>query len=267
MTKIISLIIPFLLLACDNKQEKKLVGGIPCEDPSIPVAVFSSSISSSKYVGQEFPTCFEAAFSDSTILSVQTQCDKKTYLFRTLNIGKIKIESGKIIACDPIVLHDATAFTDEFPIGDFDVQLAITQDSCGNGRVAFSRILFSNVPVHKWVYAVRDNQIGRSVIDTIVFLDCYGVDAGQGLFIDKIASEKFNLMGQSEWTKAFSNSKSLKPDYFGSMHKFENYSLATFGTGYGDGCYGSFIGFDKTGNICRLLTDFQIIIWWKRGSA
>ncbi len=267
MTKIISVLVSLLIFSCSNHQDKKLENGIPCEDPTIPIKVFSSSISSSKYKGQEFPTCFEAAFSDSTILEVKTECGTNNYSFQTLNIGKLKIESGKIIACDPIVLRDAISFTDVFPTGDFDVQLAITQDSSKNGRVAFSRILFSNEPVYKWSYAVRDNQQGISVVDTAVFLDCYGVDGGQGVFIDEIAAKKFNLMGQSEWRKAFSNSKWYKSDFFGSLHKFEDHSLAAFETGHGDGCYGSFIGFDKSGNICRLLTDFQIVLWWKRGNA
>ncbi len=265
--KTISLIISLLIFSCSNHQDKKLENGIPCEDPTIPIKVFSSSISSSKYIGQEFPTCFESAFSDSTVLVAKTECGTNFYSFQTINIGKINIESGKIIACDPIVLRDAVAFMDVFPTGYFDVQLAITQDSSRNGRVAFSRILFSNEPVYQWKYAVRDNQRGISVIDTTVFLDCHPVDGGQGLFIDRIAAEKFNLLDQKEWSKAFSNSKWYKSDFFGSIHKFENYSLATFATGHGDGCYGSFIGLDRSGNICRLLTDFQMVIWWKRGSA
>lgn len=267
MTKTISLIISLLVFSCNNLKNKKLENGIPCEDPTIPITVFSSTISTSKYIGEEFPSCFEAAFFDSTGLTVKTDCGTKKYSFKTLNIGKIKIESGKVITCDPIFLRDAVPFTDIFPIGDFDVQLAITQDSSKNGRVAYSRILFSKEPVFKWTYAVSNNQKGISVVDTTVFLDCYGVDGGRGLFIDEIAAEKFNLLGQTEWNKAFTQSKWYKSDFFGCLHKFENCSLAAFGTGNGDGCYGSFIGLDKSGNICRLLTDFQIVIWWKRSST
>ncbi len=34
--------------------------------------------------------------------------------------------------------------------------------------------------------------------------------------------------------------------------------LATFTTGYGDGCYATYIGFDKEGHACQLLTDFEL---------
>lgn len=262
--KIIPLIVSLLFFSCNHLPDKKVENGIPCEDPTIPVTVFSSSISSSNYKGHEFPACFEAAFSDSSTLAVKTECGTTTYSFQTLNLGKIRIESGKIIACDPIVLSDAVAFTNLFPTGDFDVQLSVTQDSSQSGRVAYSRILFSNAPVNKWVYVVRDNQREVSIRDTIVFLDCSGADAGQALYIDTVARAKFNLMGESEWTKAFSHQKWYDLDFYGTIHKFESHSLAAFGTGHGDGCYGSFIGFDVAGNICRLLTDFQIIIWWKQ---
>jgi hypothetical protein len=49
----------------------------------------------------------------------------------------------------------------------------------------------------------------------------------------------------------------------GYIYSFEGYNLATFSTGYGNGCYATFIGFDKKGNICQLLTDFGLIQWWK----
>jgi|GEM_PF-1178656 len=35
------------------------------------------------------------------------------------------------------------------------------------------------------------------------------------------------------------------------------------GTTYGDGCYATYIGFDKEGHPCQLLTDFGLVAWWR----
>jgi hypothetical protein len=42
-------------------------------------------------------------------------------------LANIKISSGKLIACDPIAMHDAIAYTQSFPRGQFPVQLAIAK--------------------------------------------------------------------------------------------------------------------------------------------
>ena len=45
------------------------------------------------------------------------------------------------------------------------------------------------------------------------------------------------------------------------LYNFDGHSLASFSTGYGDGTYGTYVGYDEKGNVCRLLTDFGIVDW------
>lgn len=208
------------------------------------------------------PGIFETAFYYGTTAKIDTI----PISFYAVNIGKIKISSGKIIACDPIVMHDATPFTQTFPIGQFPVQLAIAKTD-DDQRVAFSRINFSEKPVVKWQFALQPEQQPIPIGDSTFY--GYGVDGGIGLFIDEEANKAFDkLQGKDEsiWGKVFNEemAKTTRNTWEYVIYDFEKYNLASFSTGYGDGSYGTYIGFDDNGKPCRLLTDFGLVNWWKK---
>ena len=99
------------------------------------------------------PEIFETAFFQGTAAKMDTF----NIRFYSVNIGKLNVESGKLIACDPIVMHDAKPFSQTFPVGQFPVQLAIAKVN-DDERVAFSRISFSDHPVIKWEFALEEAQ-------------------------------------------------------------------------------------------------------------
>jgi len=206
------------------------------------------------FKGIAYPAFFEAAFIPGTKASE----DKSVFSFYNYDIGKIKIESGKIIACDPIVMHNAIPFTQGFPKGEFLVQLAMAKVN-DYERVALSRIVFSEKPVSKWEFALKKGQKPISLKDSSFY--CYGVDGGMGIFIDSVSNVTFNQMDPGEWKKTFIKMAEENGER-GHMRNFDEHNLAVFTTGYGDGCYATYIGYDKEGNVCRLLTDFGIIEWW-----
>lgn len=209
----------------------------------------------STLVATAYPGIFETAFhSDTKVI----QGDMR-YKFYRLEIGDLKIESGKIIASDFVVLRDASPFTQVFPIGQFPVQLAMAKTD-DDLRVAFSKILFSSERVIKWEVALQEGQKSIPLKDSSLY--CYGVDAGTGLFIDSIACSVFVKKQEAEWDEVFIT-KAEQNGYKGFIHDFDGHNLATFSTGYGDGCYATFIGYDKQGNVCQLLTDFGLVAWWR----
>ena len=207
------------------------------------------------YKGTEQPIIFEAAFHPTTA----ARSSVVSFHFETLDLGSLKISSGKIIACDPIVMDDAHPFAQVFPVGNFPVQLALAKFEKGE-RVAYSRIKFSDNPVVLWMLATKEGQEPLSLADSSFY--CYGVDAGTGIFIDSVANDKFKVKDYKEWEHVFVT-KADKHGYTGFIHYFDGLGLATFSTGYGDGCFASYIGFDEAGNVCRLLTDFGLVEWWK----
>lgn len=201
-----------------------------------------------------FPIIFEAAYHEGTNV-VQGNIE---YDFSTDKLGMLKIESGKIIACDPIGMYNAIAFAQIFPIGTFPVELAIAKTS-NDERVAFSRIKFSDLPVSKWEFALLPGEQPLPIGGSNFY--CFGVDAGQGIYIDEKTNEIFNEKGESEWNYVFGNLPEQN-NYESYMYRFDSYNMAIFNTGYGDGCYATYIGYDSVGNVCRLLADFALVEWW-----
>lgn len=207
------------------------------------------------------PAIFETAFfKDSTVIE-----DSILMKFFAVNIGNINIETGKIIACDPIVMHDATAFTQQFPVGQFPVQLAIAKINTDE-RVAFSRIYFSDKPVVKWEFALDSSQENVPIDGETLY--GYGVDAGIGLFIDEKANIAYNELSEKMnlWDDAFITEmgKHYRNTWDYVLYNFDGHNLAAFSTGYGDGTYATYIGFDDQGQPCRLVTDFGLVEWWKK---
>ncbi len=190
-----------------------------------------------------------------------------------VDIGEISIESGKIVACDPIEMRDAKPFLQTFPVGNFPVQLAIARINGGGGglkgdeRVAFSRICFSDKPVVRWEFAldsgVRQLPVGG---DTLYG---YGVDGGLGIFIDAQANDAFSELRKLDdnlWNAVFTGEVG-RHDHITwqyALFEFQRHNLACFSTGVGDGFYGTYVGYDKEGRVCRLLTDFGLVRWWKK---
>lgn len=253
-------LIPILIfISCNNFSKNNIVA--QGANTSIVTESFDT-LKNKPYSVATKPEIFETAFFAGT----KANMDSFSIDFYSVGIGKLNIESGKIIACDPIVVRDAKPFTQTFPTGKYSTQLAIAKLK-NDERVAFSRILFSDNPVTKWEFAL---QIGQKqvAIDNETFYG-YGVDAGVGLFIDEKARESFVQLyekNESIWDKVFIKemSKHYRNTWQYLIYDFDGHNLASFSTGYGDGTYATYVGYDSKGNICRLLTDFGLIDWWKK---
>ena len=224
------------------------------------------------YEVQAVPAIFETAFFKDAV-----------------DIGEISIETGKIVACDPIGMRDAKPFLQTFPVGNFPVQLAIAringgtvgdggsglkEDAAGKGggvndeeRVAFSRIYFSDKPVVRWEFALDSGDRQLPVGGDTLY--GYGVDGGLGVFIDAQANDAFSELRKLDdnlWNAVFTGEVG-KHDHITwqyALFEFQRHNLACFSTGVGDGFYGTYVGYDKEGRICRLLTDFGLVRWWKK---
>lgn len=45
---------------------------------------------------------------------------------------------------------------------------------------------------------------------------------------------------------------------------YKDINIVAFSTGFGDGRYSTYVGYDKNGEPCRLLTDFRLVDWLKK---
>jgi hypothetical protein len=203
------------------------------------------------------PLLFEAAFIRGTTHKVK---DATMDLYG-VNIGKLKISSGAVVACDPGHIDEyGIPFTQTFPNGEFPVQLAIGKVE-NEETIAFARILFSDAPVEKWEFALQKGQAPIPVGGKK--MHGYSTDLGLGIFVDYAASK---ALDQSNMTSLDADiyktlDKHYHNDWRYSMYNFGTHNLAIFSSGLGDGYYATYIGFDASGKPCRLLTDFNIIDW------
>ncbi|MBO2032444.1 DUF4241 domain-containing protein [Siccationidurans ginsengisoli] len=200
-----------------------------------------------------FPKVFGAAFLKGAIIKQ----DSARYTFSTYDLGRLTSLSGKLVAGDPIVLTDRPAFTQRFPVGSFPVQLALAKLT-NDERVGFARVLFSTARVAKWELARLPGEKPLALKDSSFY--CYGVDAGMGAFINSVTNRHLAEQSQATWDKIFMR-KPEQPGYKGYIYSFGAGNLATFLTGFGDGCYATYIGFDAQGRVCQLLTDFGLVVW------
>jgi hypothetical protein len=178
-----------------------------------------------------------------------------------VTIGKIKIVSGHIIACDPGHIDEyGIPFTQVFPTGEFPVQLSIANVN-GEETIAFARIYFSDEQVEKWEFALQKGQSPVPVGGEKMY--GYSVDLGVGVFMDEVASKALNKSNLTDFDAELYKEmdKHYRYDWKYTMYHFGSHNLAAFSSGLGDGRYATYIGFDASGKPCRLVTDFGILHW------
>lgn len=203
------------------------------------------------------PVLFETAFIQGT---TQKLHDSTVQLYG-INIGNIKLPSGKLVACDPILIEEyGIPFTQQFPTGEFPVQLSIARQG-PEERIAFARIKFSNEPVAKWAFALLKDQeplpVGGKKMHGFV------VDGGLGIFADAETIKTLNTAPMQSLSDSVYREmdKHTHYDWRYNIHSSGNHNLAMFSTGFGDGRYATYIGFDANDKPCRLLTDMDIFSW------
>lgn len=170
-------------------------------------------------------------------------------------IGDLNLPTGKIVANDPLAFFEHNSFKIAVPSGSYPVFAHILHFEtfgCSDKRVGFAEIKFNdNIPV-RFKLAQRDDENGKND---------YGVDSGTGGFMD-LETDKLRI-GEDEdaWEpmekQLFENYKNTycTTNYFID----ETHNMILFSSGVGDGGYTSYFGYDKTGNICNLTTNFDVI--------
>jgi hypothetical protein len=185
---------------------------------------------------------------------------------KVVQVGNLVITSQAVFAMDPIVGAAINPFTQQVPRGRHPVTVAIA-DLDGDERIAFARVQFSPAPAASWKMAVTDAKQDPAALGPGQFIG-YGVDAGVGCFMDldaaKLIGRRYREEGPhfsfgdviiEEMEKTYQPTRSWA-DIRPVEGREEN--IICFSSGYGDGSYPCFFGFDAEGRVCQLVTDFLI---------
>ncbi len=186
--------------------------------------------------------------------------------------GNLKITSGKIVCTDPIYREVGYPQNWEVEPGEYPVNLYIGLEDDFQGRVAYAEINFKNEIPAYWELSLIDERVLSDFEKKMNGM--YPVENGLGCFTDfetyKIYNQEFNDylnvnrkgnyyldILEPHFKENSNNPKSSRgEDWINYKPTKSNANIIMFGSGYGDGLYPKYVGFDKNGKVIKLITDF-----------
>lgn len=180
------------------------------------------------------------------------------------NIGELVVPTGNIVACDPFVFSESPAFTLQLAPGRYPVILNVaTFDT--DQRVAYAALKIAEGEPQHWEMALLPGQDVSSLEADHFF--CYGVDSGTGSLMDVLAAQALTKKMDADEDYFQTLIAELDKTYVHTwswanveMDPDTHANLITFSSGWGDGCYGSYFGFDEAHNPLLLVTDFGVFV-------
>jgi hypothetical protein len=177
-------------------------------------------------------------------------------------IADVLLPSGKLVACDPVVFPDAEPFDLLFPKGSFPVIASVAMLGADQ-RVAFATVRFRETTPVAWDLLTLDGQ-DTSTLKPGQFFG-YPIDAGTGSFMDERGARVLRQLVKEN------------PDFYEVLiAEFEKHSVRTwdwldyklgngeqnlvaFTSGFGDGFFATYAGFDADSEISVVVTDFGVV--------
>ena len=187
-----------------------------------------------------------------------------------LNIGEVNLPTGKILACDPLVeLGEAKTYIQKTPVGKFPVKICVVPSESYGDRYACVKVEFNKNKPAVYELAVTGNEEEMDEAGEDEFYG-FGVDAGMGCVADKKSQDEYSKY----WKKLEEEEEADNPydDIFEelleeSFKKFPKYqrdcgdwadfiipdtdlNIPVFASGWGDGYYPCYFGYDEKGELC-----------------
>ena len=216
------------------------------------------------------PPALAAEFIENLAVTGLQEADLAARGIAKATLGDLDIETGCIVATDPLVDPERRAFSRVVDPGTYPVTLYRARD-----RVALAELRFAEGRAQSWVLALLPGQDPRALKPDEVF--GYPVDAGLGSFMDVAGQAAFltrerrarRRLGLS-YSDAYTDMLKEPLDRAGGVALLyepiedDTGAVAIFQSGWGDGVYPSYWGLDALGRPILLVTDFGVL---ERGAA
>jgi hypothetical protein len=200
-------------------------------------------------------------------------CGKKIHI---LDMGTVNFPTGNIMALDPLVflnLKEKPYFI-KVPSGIFPITAAVVEVEEGHYRYAAGKVGFNDIPVEYFIEALHGNED----LDNFEKGNFFGfnVDAGLGTIVDVDTRDAYcDFIEKWEeehpdkntyddlFAKEFKRNYEKNPKYQrkdGDWINFTipgtNLNIPMFQSGFGDGTYPAYFGYDKNDKICQVIIQF-----------
>lgn len=194
-------------------------------------------------------------------VSIETDFGKAT--LNKINIGILKLKTGRIIATDPILLYDDQAFSINVKPGDYPVSVYVADLETGERLIALSKIEFTKETPVKWTMALYDGESSKNLKDD----EFLGFDVENGIcsYMDECVMEELDMLFEDDLEKyeniVHSSVKFSKKSlsYKDIPYGKNNCNILAFSSGLKVGTFPSYFGYDKNNKICCLVTDFMLL--------
>lgn len=217
--------------------------------------------------------------------SLDCKIDLESYFHRqrmgeadldVLDLGMVHFATGKVIACDPFVeLGEAVPYMQTIPAGIYSVKIAVSNSEYGGIRYACAKVEVSDKKPIRYELAMTGKEKLDQEFEEEGFFG-FDVDAGMACIADAATQDAFNDF----WKKLWDRNHSINPfdDVFSdlleeSYKKYPKYQsemgdwlnwripgtdcdLPIFSSGWGDGSYPVYFGYDAAGEVTGIYAHF-----------
>ncbi|HWZ02036.1 MAG TPA: DUF4241 domain-containing protein [Mucilaginibacter sp.] len=193
---------------------------------------------------------------------------------KMVDMGLLDVPTGSIVVCDPLAMPDWPPLNRKIPKGKYLVKIYLADFGNGHHRVTLAKLEIAPGRAERWVLAVRDGEDVTTLKDKDGYFG-FPVDAGIGCFWDEKTRDAFvkfdNKLYETKGEGAYElylidefKKSATEPDDIGSWATYtvpgSQLNVTMFSSGWGDGRYPAYWGFDKDNKLVSLVIDFIVLL-------
>jgi hypothetical protein len=187
---------------------------------------------------------------------------------RVVDAGQINLATGQVVVTDPFTLPDWPPLAQRVPPGEYPVTLGVAHfTSLGYGIVAAAMVRLADGAPVSWFMALNIEQDPAILGPDEIF--GFPVDAGTAAFLSPESAQRLmdkttplgivNVGYLQEVSRAMGARRPEDGQWVNLMLDADNgLNGVLFQSGYGDGYYTAYWGYDDAGNLVCLVTDFGL---------
>ena len=193
-----------------------------------------------------------------------------------LNMGEVNFPTGSILVRDPLVyLHRREQpYIQKVPVGVFPIDTLVVKIEEDHYRYVATRVRFSDEKAIVYRNALQGNENLENINENSFF--GFYVDAGLATIVDVKTRDKYCDF-EEEWCKVnpdgniyddffadeFKKNYKINPkfqreagDWINFALPNTNLSIPMIQSGFGDGEYPVYFGYDKDGKVCEVIIEY-----------